>query len=48
MWAGLEGSVALDAADLDLGRVELGRVIHHEVDLGLDALHGVRLLHAKV
>lgn len=48
MWAGLEGSVALDAADLDLGRVELGRVIHHEVDLGLNAFRGVGLWHAKV
>lgn len=48
VWAGLEGSVALDAVDLNLGGVELGRVIHHEVDLGLNAFHGVGLWHAKV
>lgn len=40
--------LGLNARDFNLGGHEVGGVVHLEVDLGVGAVHGRRLLHAKV
>lgn len=40
------GLLGLNTRDFNLRRVEIGRVVHLEVDLGVGAIHGRGLMHA--